>query len=112
MTKKQWLIGSVLAGFAALNVYVLVAYGYSYMGIMRQVLSTLPGVLVFVDLVIALTMVGVWMWRDAQRRGIAVVPYLAVGLVLGSVGPLLYLLRSGGDEAPALEPRRVALGNR
>lgn len=109
MTKKQWLVGFVLADFVALNLYVLMAYDFSYMAVMRGVVSSLPGVLVFVDLVIALTMVGIWMWRDAERRGIAVVPYLVIGLLLGSVGPLLYLLRTGGDEAPAPARRQVAV---
>ena len=101
MTKKQWLIGIVLADFLALNAYVVMEYGY--MGFMREVVSTLPGIAVLVDLTIALTMIGVWMWRDAQRRGVAVVPYLVAGLFLGSVGPLLYLLRTSGSEARELD---------
>jgi len=100
MTKKQWLIGIVLADFAALNVWAAIQYGY--VGVFREVLSTLPGILVTVDLTIALTMVAVWMWNDAKRRGIAVVPYMVIGLFLGSIGPLLYLLRTSGSEAPAL----------
>jgi fatty acid desaturase len=75
---------------------------YGYVGVFREVLSTLPGILVAVDLTIALTMVAVWMWNDARRRGIAVVPYLVVGLLFGSVGPLLYLLRTSGSEAPEM----------
>jgi len=100
MTKKQWLIGIVLADFVALNVWAAMQYGY--VGVFREVLSTLPGILVSVDLTIALTMVAVWMWNDAKRRGIAVVPYLVVGLLLGSIGPLLYLLRTSGSEAPGM----------
>ena len=110
MTKKQLLIGIVLADFLALNAYVVVQYGY--MGFVREVLSTVPGIAVLVDLTIALTMVGVWMWNDAKRRGIAVVPYLVVGLFLGSVGPLLYLLRTGGSEAPALDSAALRVAHR
>jgi hypothetical protein len=100
MTKKQWLIGIVLADFLALNAYVVMEYGY--IGFVREVLSTLPGIAVMVDLTIALTMVLVWMFRDAKRRGLTAAPYLIVTLFLGSVGPLLYLLRTGGSEAPEL----------
>lgn len=100
MTGRQLLIGSALAAFAALNAWVVGQYGY--LGFLREALSSLAGIAVMIDLTIALTMVAVWMWNDARRRGIAVVPYLVVGLFLGSVGPLLYLLRTGGSEAPAL----------
>jgi hypothetical protein len=105
MTKKQWLIGIVLADFAVLNVWAAMQYGY--VGVFREVLSTLPGILVSVDLTIALTLVAIWMWNDAKRRGIAVVPYLVVGLFLGSVGPLLYLLRRP-DPDGADSPVRLA----
>ena len=47
MTKKQWLIGIVLADFLALNAYVVMEYGY--MGFMREIVSTLPGIAVLVD---------------------------------------------------------------
>jgi len=97
MNKKQWLVAFVLADFVALNAFVVWQYGY--VGFIREVLSSLPGIAVFVDLCIALTLVGVWMWNDARARGIAVVPYLVAGLFLGSVGPLAYLLRALGHPA-------------
>jgi hypothetical protein len=105
MTKKQWVLAIVLADFLVLNAWVVMQYGY--MGFIREVLSTVPGIAVLVDLTIALTLVGIWMWNDAKRRGIAVVPYLVIGLFLGSVGPLLYLLRTGGETEAA--PARGAL---
>jgi hypothetical protein len=110
MSKKQWLIGIVLADFVALNAYVVMQYGY--MGFVREALSSLAGVAVFVDLTIALTLVAVWMWNDAKRRGIAVVPYMVVGLFLGSVGPLLYLLRISGREAPVLHDSALSVAGR
>jgi hypothetical protein len=99
MNKKQLLIGLVLADFAALNAWVVMQYGY--VGAFREILSTWPGILVFADLTIALALVFVWMWNDARQRGIAVVPYMVIGLALGSVGPLLYLLRTASSTAPA-----------
>ena len=99
MSKKQLLIGIVLADFVALNAWVLTQYGY--VAAFREIISTWPGILLFVDLTIAISMIFVWMWNDARDRGIAVVPYMVVGLLLGSIGPLLYLLRISGREAPA-----------
>jgi hypothetical protein len=52
---------------------------------------------------IALTMVLVWMWRDARARGVSPLPYVLITLALGSVGPLLYLIRTASS-APARAP--------
>ncbi len=107
MTKKQWLLGIVLADFLALNAYALYQVGYA--GVFREVLSSVGGVAVFVDLTIAISLIAVWMWNDAKRRGISPVPYLVTSVLLGSVGPLAYLLRTSGSEAPeAVTPRLMA----
>ena len=44
------------------------------------------------DLVIALMLVMVWMWRDAKATGRAIWPWIVATLILGSFGPLVYLL--------------------
>jgi hypothetical protein len=108
MTKKQWLIAIVLVDFMAFNAYVLARYGY--VGFLRELVSSLVGIQVLVDLTIALVLIAVWMWNDAKRRGITAVPYLVVGVFLGSVGPLLYLLRTTGSAAaePVRGPVRVS----
>jgi len=104
MNKKQWGLAFVLADFLALNAYVV--YRYGYLGFMREAVSTLAGTAILIDLTIALTLVLSWMLNDARKRGISAVPYVVVTLFLGSVGPLAYLLRTTGDEAPiAVEPR-------
>ena len=47
---------------------------------------------IFADLAIALVLVMVWMWHDAKNIGRNVWPWIALTLVAGSFGPLLYLL--------------------
>lgn len=53
---------------------------------------------VFLDLIIALSLVIWWMWQDAQQHDIAPLPYIVLTLTLGSIGPLLYLVRRFGKE--------------
>ena len=50
------------------------------------------GAQVFTDLVIALLLACVWMVYDARERGLSAWPFIAITLVLGSFGPLLYLV--------------------
>jgi hypothetical protein len=107
MNKKQWALAFVLTDFLALNAYAVSRYGY--LGFMREAVSTLAGVAVLVDLTIALTLVLSWLLNDARKRGIAASPYVVATLLLGSVGPLAYLLRTSGDASPvAAEPRLAA----
>lgn len=102
MTKKQVLLAFVLFDFSVLNAVVLYQYGYA--GFVELATANLATVAVLVDLTIALSMVAVWMWNDARDRGISPLPYLAVTLVLGSVGPLIYLLRTAFSAEPAASP--------
>src|SRR5438309_377978 len=79
---KQLGLAIVLAAFAALNGYAFYAYGP--MGFFSLVLANGATVAVVGDLVIALTMVAVWMSRDAAQRSVSVVPYLLLTVALGS----------------------------
>jgi hypothetical protein len=88
-------IGVVLLAFADLNVYVLWQYGL--VGFFQLVTANTATTAALVDLTIALTLVTVWMWRDARRRGVTLLPYLALTATLGSIGPLLYLVVHGRD---------------
>jgi len=106
MSKKQWLVAFVLFDFSLLNAYVLYQYGYA--GFVEAALANAATMLVLVDLTIALSLVVTWMWSDAKSRGISALPYVAVTLVLGSIGPLLYLLRTVGRPESAPSPARLA----
>jgi len=110
MNPRQIGLSIVLVGFAALNAYCFYAFGTA--GFLHAALANAATVAVFIDLVIALTMVAVWMARDAAQRGVTVLPYLLLTIFLGSVGPLLYLLRrfrdgAEGRSASILHPRQA-----
>jgi hypothetical protein len=106
MSRKQWLLAFVLFDFSILNAYVLYQYGIG--GFVQLATANAATMLVLVDLTIALGLVVTWMWNDARSRGMSALPYVAVTLVLGSIGPLLYLLRTVGRPASAPAPARLA----
>lgn len=92
MTKIQILLGIVLAVFGFENVWALSQYGY--IGTWENVINAgFASQLILFDLLIALSLVMVWMWKDARERGVTVWPYLVVTLLTGSIGPLAYLIR-------------------
>jgi hypothetical protein len=75
----------VLTGFAVAHTGVI--------GFFQEATRSWAGVTILADLAIALSLVTVWLWRDAVSRGLSPVPYALLTLALGSAGPLLYLAR-------------------
>ena len=97
MNVKQLVLEAVLLGFSALTAYAV--YQHGYIGFFEQLLTTSSvTVATLVDLSIALGLIVLWIWQDARERGVSPLPYLVLTFALGSVGPLLYLLRRVGQE--------------
>lgn len=80
----------VTLAFTAWTGWLIVDVGYA--GFYRQLLGTVSGWQVLVDIVIALSIVLGWIRGDARRSRRAFWPYAAVTVALGSIGPLLYLV--------------------
>jgi hypothetical protein len=91
MNWKLFGLWVLLAAFAAFTAYAVWHYGY--LGLVDQGLANAATIQVSIDLVIALTIVTVWMVRDARERGLAAAPFVLATALLGSIGPLLYLIR-------------------
>jgi hypothetical protein len=87
---QRALLLITLALFGALTVVALWHHGF--WGILEPNFKSWGPAQVFADLVIALTLVMVWMWHDARALGRNVWPWIGLTLVAGSFGPLLYLL--------------------
>lgn len=70
---------------------------HGYWGILAPHFQSLGAAQVLTDLVIAMTLVLVWLWRDARRLGRNPWPWVIATLALGSFGPLVYLLTRRSD---------------
>jgi hypothetical protein len=99
MSLPKILLAVVLADYAALCGYALYTEGVS--GIFAAATASPMAWAITADLCIALTLAVIWMGRDARDRGISVMPYALLTVFLGSVGPLVYLLRRPEAESRA-----------
>jgi|JI6StandDraft_1071083.scaffolds.fasta_scaffold559243_1 hypothetical protein len=91
MNRKQIILSVLTFDFLALTGYAI--YQHGYLGIFERVAESSATILLAVDLLLALGMVVGWMWVDANRHGLRVWPYLLLSALLGSAGPMLYLIR-------------------
>ena len=96
MNGKQIALSVVLADFLALTAYAVYAYGFA--GVLEMMTANAVSVTLLVDLTISLTLVLFWLWQDARDRGWSPIPYVILTLTMGSVGPLLYLIRRARAE--------------
>ena len=108
MNARTVVLSIVAADFAALTAWAIWSQGL--VEIFAWVASTPGGILLGVDLLIALSLVTVWMVLDARDRGVNAVPYVLVTLGTGSLGPLLYLVRREWDGQPIHGSARLADG--
>jgi hypothetical protein len=84
------LLVLVLLVFTPLTAIAL--WNHGYWGIIAPHFQSFGAAQVFADLVIALSIVMTWIWKDARASGRSPWPWVLTTLVLGSFGPLLYLL--------------------
>ena len=90
MNTRIFGLAAVILAFGALSTLALIDVGYS--GIIKPHFQSLGAAQVFFDLVILAILACIWMAHDAPARGISPWPYIALTLVAGSFGPLVYLV--------------------
>lgn len=87
---QRILLTIIFAAFFALT--AVAVWHHGVLGILELALGSFAGAQLLVDLVIALSLFLVWMWRDAHASGRNLWPWIVLTLVAGSFGPLLYLI--------------------
>ena len=97
MNLKQVALIGALIPFLALTTYVLATMGLS--GFYAAAQANAATELMMLDLVIGLGILSVWMYSDARERSFSALPYLAITLVIGVAGPLLYLIRREAERS-------------
>lgn len=99
-TTMKLIVAAVLGVFAAFSGYV--SWRHGYMSAFPP-FGELPTLQIFCDLLISLSLVLLgmyidWRWRGRPRFGFS--PYAVATVLLGSMGPLLYLLFRRGALGP------------
>lgn len=87
---QRWVLTVILVAFSGLTALALWHHGY--WGLVAPLWRTFGGMQVLADLVLALGLATVWMWRNARATGRNPWPWIVLTLVAGSFGPLAYLL--------------------
>jgi hypothetical protein len=96
--------------FVAFSILTFVAVSqYGYIGIFEAGLRDSASMQVFFDLIISVSLFGIWMLVDARKRGTTVWPYLLAIPAVGSVSPLVYLIVR---EWRAANPRQAGSSKR
>ncbi|AZO82768.1 DUF2834 domain-containing protein [Stutzerimonas stutzeri] len=94
-----------LIAFAGYTLSVMLQAEQSLIDFGISLMSRPDTAQVVIDLYLLATLAGIWMYRDARKRGLStlsVVPYLLITAVFVSVGPLLYLVVRGVQDRKKL----------
>jgi hypothetical protein len=94
---RKAILITVVCAFAILTGLALWHHGY--WGIIAPHFQSFGAGQVFADLVIALSLVIIWMVRDAKKTGRNPIGWILLTLTLGSFGPLIYLLTANDNHA-------------
>lgn len=96
-TTMRAIVLATLVAFGALTAVAVWVDGIG--GIFGSIVSSWGSAQIFADLVIALTMVMVWLYRDARAQGRNPWPWIVATLAVGAFSPLVYLLvRASADD--------------
>ena len=87
-TRLMSVIGLIILGI----ITVIALWDGGLTGFFEGIIHSWATLQIYVDLVIAIVFLMVWMWRDAKASGRNPWPWLIAALIVGSFSPLVYLL--------------------
>jgi hypothetical protein len=90
MMKLRLLLALILVLFGGLTVITL--WNDGVLGIFSSIVHSYGSLQIYVDLVIAASLINVWIWHDAKEYGRNPWGWIIATLVVGSFSPLVYLL--------------------
>lgn len=61
-------------------------------GIFSSIVSSWGSLQIYVDLVISIGIILIWLYRDAKKQGRSPWPWIVGALIAGAFSPLIYLL--------------------
>ena len=91
MPTSSKLAALVLAVFGAFSIWVVAGHGY--FGFIALAAREPWALQMLLDLVIACSFAIGWMVHDAKKRSIKPWPFIAMTIVLGSIGVLVYVVQ-------------------
>lgn len=105
MSKKEIGLWCVMADFVALTAYAVFSEGYfAFIPVALELASSsIWGVQIVFDFLIAMTVALGWCIADARRRNLGYWPFVALTLTLGAIGPLAYLIHRERVSRPAAD---------
>lgn len=90
----KFILILILIAFSGFTAWLVVDVGY--VAVLEDAFSKWTTTQVFLDLSIACLLLNIIMIRDHITSGrslLSLLPFLAMTLILGSIGPLLYFIR-------------------
>jgi RsiW-degrading membrane proteinase PrsW (M82 family) len=97
-----------LVSFGILTAIALWVDGVT--GVFASIVSSWGSIQIYVDLLIALSIILVWLYRDAKAQGHNPWPWIVATLVTGSFAPLMYLCWCGIRPKINLQSAKGSIG--
>ena len=105
-TTQRTLLLVVLIAFSGLTAVALIEDGLR--GTLEAITFNWASLQIYCDLVLAVSVICVWMFRDARCRGWNPWPWIAAAFVVGMFSPLTYLLFRAHHDINHITPKTNA----